>query len=192
MPEPIDRRSRPIDDGYSIVVRLDGRRVLVVGGGQIALRKTIGLLRSSASVTVVSPDFVDGFESLEGVTRVRRRYESSDVDGVWLVIAATNDPLVQRQVFDDAERVGVFVNAVDDPDRCSFILPAVVRRGPVIVSVSTQGRSPTLAGQLRDRLADALPDDLERITDDVSQRRRDIQARGESTEDTAWPDLLDP
>jgi precorrin-2 dehydrogenase/sirohydrochlorin ferrochelatase len=191
MSEAADRRARPIDDGYSIIVRLDGRRVLVVGGGAIALRKATGMVQAGAAVTVVSPQFVDGFDAL-GVSLVHRPYQSSDVDGAWLVVAATNDPQVQQQIFDDAERGRVFVNAVDDPDRCSYILPAVVRRGPVIVSVSTQGRSPALAGQLRDRLADALPDDLERIADDVWQRRREIQARGESTEDHAWPDLLEP
>jgi precorrin-2 dehydrogenase/sirohydrochlorin ferrochelatase len=190
MPDPADRRSQPIDDGYPIVVRLQGRRVLVVGGGQIALRKTRGLAASGAVITVVSPDFVDGFDALPDLTIVRRHYESTDLHDVWLVVAATNDPAVQQQIFDEGERAGVFVNAVDDPDRCSFILPAVARRGPVIVSVSTQGRSPALAGQLRDRLADALPDDLEQVTDQVWQRRRDMQAQGRSTEDAEWPDLL--
>ena len=192
MPDPVDRRSRPVDDGYPIVVRLDGRAVVVIGGGQIALRKASGMARAGARVTVVSPEFVAGFESIDGITLTRRRYRSSDLTGAWLAVAATNDPSVQQQVFDDGERAGVFVNAVDDPDRCSFILPAVERRGPVIVAVSTQGRSPALAGQLRDRLAAALPADVERITDQVWQRRRDIQARGESTEDATWSDLLDP
>jgi siroheme synthase-like protein len=188
---PADRRALPIDDGYPIVVRLTGRRVVVVGGGNIALRKTAGLVEAGAAVTVISPQIVDGFSALAGVTIVQRRYEPSDVDGAWLVVAATNDSAVQQQIFDDGQRAGVFVNAVDDPDRCSFILPAVARRGPVIVAVSTQGRSPALAGQLRDRLADALPADLEQITDQVWQRRREMQARGESTEDVDWPDLLD-
>jgi precorrin-2 dehydrogenase / sirohydrochlorin ferrochelatase len=192
MPDPVDRRSSPIDDGYPIVVRLNGRRVLVVGGGQIALRKATGLAQAGASVTVVSPELVEAFGALEGVEIVRRGYRSSDLEGAWLVVAATNDPAVQQQIFDEGERAGVFVNAVDDPDRCSFILPAVLRRGPVIVSVSTQGRSPALAAQLRDRLADALPDDLEQTTDDVWQRRREMQARGESTEDATWSNLLDP
>lgn len=192
MPEPLDRRSRPVDDGYSIVVRLSGRRVLVVGGGQIALRKCAGLLAAGAAITVVSPVFVEGFHALDGVTLVHRRYETTDLDGEWLVVAATNDPVVQQRVYDDGQAAGIFVNAVDDPDRCSFILPAVVRRGPVIVSVSTQGRSPALAGQLRDLVAGALPDDLEQITDRVWQRRREIQAQGGSTEDVEWPDLLDP
>ncbi len=165
--------------------------MVVVGGGNIALRKATGLVESGAAVTVISPQIIDGFDALDGVAMVRRAYESSDVEGAWLVVAATNDAAVQQQIFDDGQRLGVFVNAVDDPDRCSFILPAVARRGPVIVAVSTQGRSPALAGQLRDLLAAALPDNLEQITDLVWQRRREMQARGESTEDVAWPDLLD-
>jgi precorrin-2 dehydrogenase / sirohydrochlorin ferrochelatase len=182
--------SEPIVDGYPIVVRVAGRPVLVVGGGVIALRKTEGLLGSGASVTVVSPDFVDGFESLSGVTLVRRPYQSIDLDGAWLVVAATNDPTVQQQVFDEAEVRGVFCNAVDDPARCSFILPATLRRGPVIVAVSTQGRSPSLAGYLRTLLAAAIPADIEAIATDLAAQRKAIQARGESTEDVDWPNPL--
>lgn len=190
MTEP--RHSQPIDDGYPIVVRLAGRRVLVVGGGAIALRKTSGLLAVGAAVTVVSPELVDGFRSIDGVVLVERRYASSDLDGAWLVVAATDDPAVQQQIFDDGERAGVFVNAVDDPDRCSFILPAVVRRGPVVVAVSTQGRSPSLAGHLRDLLGDAIPSDIERLAADLAEQRREIQARGASTEDVHWPNPLTP
>ncbi|MEZ5251759.1 MAG: NAD(P)-dependent oxidoreductase [Ilumatobacteraceae bacterium] len=100
-------RSRRIDDGFPVVVRLQGRPVLVVGGGVIALRKTEGLLASGATVRVVSPEFVDGFEAL-GVERVQRRYEPSDLDGAWLVVAATNDAVVQQQIFDECEARGVF------------------------------------------------------------------------------------
>jgi siroheme synthase-like protein len=189
MPEPSPGRA-PIDDGYPIVVRLAGRRVVVVGGGEVALRKASALVASGAAVTVVAPEVVAGFAQLDGVDVVRRRYESGDVAGAWLVVAATDDPVVQQQIFDDGERAGVFVNAVDDPERCSYVLPAVVRRGPVIVAVSTQGRSPALAGQLRDRLAAALPDDLEAIVEAAAARRRAIHARGGSTEDEAWGDLL--
>ncbi|MEK7423048.1 MAG: bifunctional precorrin-2 dehydrogenase/sirohydrochlorin ferrochelatase [Actinomycetota bacterium] len=169
---------RQIDDGYPIVVRLNGRRVLVVGGGPVALRKVGALLAAGASITVVSPEFVGGFESLSGVEQVRRCYEPADLDSAWLVVAATNDPVVQQRIFDDGERAGVWVNAVDDPERCSFILPAIERRGPVIVAVSTQGRSPTLAGQLRDHLAGCLPDDVAELAERMSDQRRQIQARG--------------
>lgn len=195
MSEP--RRAKPIDDGYSVVVRLAGRPVLVVGGGAIALRKVQGLLASGATITVVAPAFVDGFQCLDHeapamVTLVRRCYQAGDIDGMWLVVAATNDPDVQQQIFDDGEWAGVFVNAVDDPDRCSFILPAVERRGPVIVAVSTQGRSPSLAGHLRDVLAAAIPAGIEQLAADLADQRSQIQARGESTEDTVWPNPFSP
>lgn len=178
----------PVDDGYPVVVRLRGRRVVVVGGGAVALRKTEGLVAAGASVTVVSPQVVDGFDGLAGVTVVRRTYRAADLDGAWLVVAATGDAAVQQAVFDEGERRGVFVNAVDDPDRCSFILPAVERRGPVIVAVSTQGRSPALAGHLRDHLRAAIPNDIEQLAADLAERRRLIRARGGSTEDVEWPD----
>ena len=180
----------PIVDGYPIIVRLAGRPVLVVGGGVIALRKTEGLVASGASITVVSPDFADGFEQLERVTLVQRTYETADLDGMWLVVAATNDPVVQQRIFDECEARHIFCNAVDDPDRCAFILPAIVRRGPVIVSVSTQGRSPTLAKHLKDVLADAIPENIEELAAELSAKRKAIQARGESTEDHDWPNPL--
>jgi siroheme synthase-like protein len=180
----------PIVDGYPIIVRLQGRPVLVVGGGVIALRKTEGLVASGATITVVSPDFADGFEQLERVTLVQRTYDTSDLDGMWLVVAATNDPVVQQQIFDECEARHIFCNAVDDPDRCAFILPAIVRRGPVIVAVSTQGRSPTLAKHLKDVLAAAIPDNVEELAAELSAKRKAIQQRGESTEDHDWPNPL--
>jgi len=180
----------PIDDGYPIVVRLGGRPVLVVGGGRVALRKASGLAAAGAQVTVVSPEFVDGFDGLPGTTLLRRAYLSTDLDGVALAFAATDDPAVQQQVFDDGEQRRVLVNAADDPERCSFILPAVERRGAVIVAVSTQGRSPALAGQLRDLLARALPEDLDAIVEAAARRRAEIHQAGGSTEDADWADLL--
>ena len=190
MADPSDlAKARRIDDGYPIVVRLEGRPVLVVGGGVIALRKTEGLLASGATVRVVSPEFVEGFDSL-AVEQVHRRYEPTDLDGAWLVVAATNDPVVQQQIFDECEARGVFCNAVDDPDRCSFILPAIERRGPVIMAVSTQGRSPTLAKYLKQHLAAAMPDNLEELAERLAAERKAIQARGESTEDREWPNPL--
>jgi siroheme synthase-like protein len=178
-----------IDDGYPVVLRLGGRTVLVVGGGAVALRKARGLLEARAVVTVVAPEVVEGFDSLDVIV-VRRPYRRTDLEGQQLVVAATNDPAVQQQIFDDCERAGVWVNSADDPDRCSFILPAIERRGPVIVAVSTQGRSPALAAQLRDRIAASLPADLEAVTEAAAQRRAEAHARGDSTEDMDWSDLL--
>jgi siroheme synthase-like protein len=94
-------------------------------------------------------------------------------------------------VYDDGERLGIWVNAADDPDRCAFILPAIVRRGPVIVAVSTQGRSPVLASRLRDKLAAALPADLEERVERLSAERDRIHAEGGSTEVVDWSAFVD-
>lgn len=185
----------PVVDGYPLVVRLQGRPVLVVGGGVIGLRKTEGLLASGATITAVSPVFAEGWAELadahaDRLTLVHRPYETSDLDAAWLVVAATNDAVVQQRIFDECEQRRVFCNAVDDPDRCAFILPAIERRGPVIVSVSTQGRSPTLAKHLRDLLASAMPEDIEALAERLAAERKAIQASGRSTEDIPWPNPL--
>jgi precorrin-2 dehydrogenase / sirohydrochlorin ferrochelatase len=181
----------PISDGYPVVLRLAGRPVLVVGGGAVAARKVDGLVSAGAQVTVVAPEPCAELAARDDVAVERRRYLRGEVAGYWLVIAATDDPTVQQAVFDDAEERGVWVNAADDPDRCSFILPAVARRGPVIVAVSTQGTSPALASRLRDRLADALPPDVEQIALELRRRRERIRGAGGSTESHDWSADLD-
>ena len=174
---------------YPIVVRLQGRRCLVVGGGRVALRKVEGLMAAGALVSVVAPAVEEGIALLarEGVVTVEERpYRAEDVAGAWLVFAATDDPAVQQAVFDDAERAGVWVNAADEPERCAFFLPAVHRRDPVLVAVSTQGASPALAGWLRDRLAAALPVRLEALVAALRAERRALRAAGQSTEGLDW------
>jgi siroheme synthase-like protein len=179
---------------YPIVLRLQGKRCLVVGGGQVALRKVEGLVAAGARVTVVAPEVAEGLTRLahDGVVTVERRaYRADDVAGAWLVFAATDEPAVQQAVFDDAEQAGVWVNAADDPDRCAFFLPAVHRRDPVVVAVSTQGASPALAGWLRDRMAGALPIRLEALVAALREERRALRAAGQSTEGIDWRSRID-
>ena len=146
------------DDAYPVVLRLTGRRVLVVGGGKVAVGKARGLLERGAQVTVVAPQV---HPDMPVEVRVkRRRYRARDGRGAHLVFAATDDRAVNQAVFDDAEDRGVWACSVDDPDRCSFALPAVHRDGHVVIAVTTSGASPTLAQAVRDRCAAALPDDL--------------------------------
>jgi siroheme synthase-like protein len=174
---------------YPVVLRLSGRRVLVVGGGAVAARKVEGLLAAGAAVTVVAPTVVAELRAAGGrgdIVVIDRSYRAGDLDGSWLVLTATDDEATQQQVFDDAEAAGIWVNAADDPQRCSFFLPAVHRREPVLVSVSTQGTSPALASWLRDRLAAALPERLEELVAVLARRRAEIQAQGRSTEDEDW------
>lgn len=176
---------------YPVLLRLAGRRCLVVGGGRVALRKVHGLLAAGADVTVVAPDVVDELAALDGVTVQRRRYRPGEVAGYRLVVTATDDPAVNRRVFDDGDAAGVWVNSADDPVNCSFTLPAVVRRGPVTVSVSTGGTSPALAAWLRDRLAGEVGPEYTILAELLAERRQALRLQGTPTEGLSWQRALD-
>ena len=137
---------------YVACVDLDDRSVLVVGAGRVAHEKVRGLLDCGAAVTVVAPHVATEVEALP-VELLRRAYRRSDLDGRYLVVAATSDPAVNTRVFADAEARALLCNVVDVPELCSFILPALHREDPITVAVSTGGASPVLAQRLRDEIA---------------------------------------
>jgi precorrin-2 dehydrogenase / sirohydrochlorin ferrochelatase len=143
---------------YLACLDLAGRGCLVVGGGRIGLEKARGLLECGATVTVVAPEIEPDLERLAVHLR-RRRYDTADLDGNMLVVAATPSRSVNRKIFRDAEARSMLVNVVDTPDLCSFILPAVYRRDPIALAVSTGGASPALAKRLRDELGERIDDD---------------------------------
>jgi precorrin-2 dehydrogenase/sirohydrochlorin ferrochelatase len=137
---------------YIACLRLKGRRCLVVGGGDIGLEKVEGLLACDADVTLVAPEAHPGLIELarEGSIRwEQREYEPPDLEGCLIAIAATNDTDVNIRVFDDAERRAMLINVVDVPPLCNFILPAIVRTGPLAVAISTAGASPALAKRMK-------------------------------------------
>ena len=127
---------------YPVNLDLWGRRVLVVGGGQVAARKVAGLLSAGAAVTVVAPDAVAEIAEDPDVRWHQRPYRRGEVASYRLAITATDDPSVNRQVARDGDAANVLVNSADDPANCSFILPAVVRRGDLQLTVSTNGLQP--------------------------------------------------
>jgi len=137
---------------YMACLDLMDRPVLVVGGGRVAHEKVEGLLDCGAAVTVVAPQVVPELERLP-VTLVRRGYRSEDLDGRFLVVAATSTASVNRRVYREAETRALLCNVVDVPELCSFILPAVHRQDPIAVAISTGGASPVLAQRLRDEVA---------------------------------------
>jgi siroheme synthase-like protein len=142
---------------YIACLRLKGRRCLVVGGGDVGLEKVEGLLACDAEVTLVAPDAHPALQALaqEGSIRWERRvYEPRDLDGCLIAIAATNDSEVNIGVFDDAEGRAMLVNVVDVPPLCNFILPAIVRTGPLAVAISTAGASPALAKRMKREIAE--------------------------------------
>jgi siroheme synthase-like protein len=136
---------------YLACLDLTGRSCLVVGGGKVGLEKARGLLECGAVVTVVSPQVEPELERLPVHVR-RKRYETADLDGNFLVVAATSVRSVNHRIFREGEARSMLVNVVDTPDLCSFILPAVYRRDPIALAVSTGGASPALAKRLRDEL----------------------------------------
>jgi precorrin-2 dehydrogenase/sirohydrochlorin ferrochelatase len=137
---------------YIACLRLKGRRCLVVGGGAIGLEKVEGLLACDADVTLVAPEADPALVelSLEGsITWERREYQPADLAGMLIVIAATSDTDTNVRVFEDAEERAMLVNVVDVPPLCNFILPAIVRTGPLAVAISTAGASPALAKRMK-------------------------------------------
>ncbi|HLQ76041.1 MAG TPA: bifunctional precorrin-2 dehydrogenase/sirohydrochlorin ferrochelatase, partial [Terriglobia bacterium] len=139
---------------YPVFIRLENRPVLVVGGGEVAERKVDSLLEAGATVTVVSPEATRQLREHADSGRItlqRRGFTPSDMDSASLVITATDDPATQREVVSIARAKGVLINTVDKPELCDFILPAILRRGDVTLAISTSGKSPALAANLRER-----------------------------------------
>jgi siroheme synthase-like protein len=142
---------------YIACLRLTGRRCVVIGGGDIGLEKVEGLLACEGDVTVIAPEAHPSLVELadEGsIVWQQRDYEPGDLDGALIAIAATNDTDVNIRVFDDAEERSMLVNVVDVPPLCNFILPAIVRTGPLAVAISTAGASPALAKRMKREIAD--------------------------------------
>jgi precorrin-2 dehydrogenase/sirohydrochlorin ferrochelatase len=140
---------------YPIFLDLKDRPVLVVGAGKVALRKSKGLLEAGARVTIVAPEWEPEFESLP-VRIVRRRFRASDLGGVVLVFAATDDRLANHRIGIAAKGKGVFANIADSAEECDFLVPARVQRGNLQFAVSTGGESPRLSVELRKKLEDIL------------------------------------
>jgi len=141
---------------YVACLRLAGRKCLVVGGGEVGLEKVEGLLACDATVTLIAPEAIEPLRELaaEGsIQWLAREWQPSDLDGAFLVIAATDDSDVNIRIFEEAERRAMLVNVVDVPPLCNFILPAIVRQGPLAIAISTQGASPALAKRIRDEVA---------------------------------------
>jgi precorrin-2 dehydrogenase len=151
---------------YIACLRLKGRPCLVVGGGEVGLEKVEGLLACDGDVTLVAPDAEPTLQELAGEGSIRwerREYRPEDLEGKFLVIAATNDSEVNIGVFDDAERRAMLVNVVDVPPLCNFILPAIVRTGPLAIAISTAGASPALAKRMKREIAALFGDEYARL-----------------------------
>ena len=151
---------------YIACLKLTGRRCVVVGGGEIGLEKVEGLLACEGRVVLIAPDAVPELEALAAERSIewrRRRYEPADLEATFIAIAATNDTDVNIGVYEDAERRAMLVNVVDVPPLCNFILPAIVRTGPLAIAISTAGASPALAKRIKREIADQYGEPYARL-----------------------------
>jgi len=140
---------------YPIHLDIQNRNCLVVGGGGVGTRKVKTLLKCGAKVTVVSPEISDRLQNLAQSARLTlkpRPYRTEDIEGMFLVIGASDDETLNRQISRDAERRNTLCNIADRPEKCNFILPSILRRDDLVITISTSGRSPALAKKLRKKL----------------------------------------
>jgi precorrin-2 dehydrogenase/sirohydrochlorin ferrochelatase len=151
---------------YIACLKLTGRRCVVVGGGEIGLEKVEGLLACDGRVVLIAPAAVPELEALaaEGsIEWIRREYRTGDLEATFIAIAATDDTDVNIGVYEDAERRAMLVNIVDVPPLCNFILPAIVRTGPLAIAISTAGASPALAKRIKREIADSFGEPYARL-----------------------------
>jgi precorrin-2 dehydrogenase / sirohydrochlorin ferrochelatase len=151
---------------YVACLMLRGRRCLVVGGGDIGLEKVEGLLACGGDVTLVAPEAVPQLAEYarEGSIKWEQRaFSPEDLEGAFLAIAATSDTEVNIGVYEEAEKRAMLVNVVDVPPLCNFILPAIVRNGPLAIAISTQGASPALAKRMKREIAESFGEPYARL-----------------------------
>lgn len=166
---------------YPAMLDLRGKDAIVIGGDEIAAEKAAGLVAAGASVRVISPTFCDALLMLaeqQKVTLSPKAYQTGDLAGAFLVIAATNDPRLAESVWNESQERGQPINVVDMPRYCSFILPSILRRGQLTIAVSTEGASPGLAKRIRQQLEKLFPAAYEPYLRLASAARARLRASG--------------
>jgi precorrin-2 dehydrogenase/sirohydrochlorin ferrochelatase len=186
---------------YPMFVDLEGRRCLVVGGGPVATEKVEKLLDHGAAVRLVTPEMTPDLEAVAAAGRLaelhRRTYRPEDLEGCFLVIAATNLDAINRMVWQDAEARNMLCNVVDVPPLCNFIVPSIVRRGELALAISTGGASPVVAKHIRRELEaaygpewESLVNLLRELRDDLKDRYLDMPSRRDAVERLMATDVV--
>lgn len=159
---------------YPVFFKLDKLKMLVVGAGEVGYEKMFFILKSSpnANITIVAPWAREEVSEIIGsqkykINWIERKFKATDIDGYDLIVAATNFPEVNQQVYDAAKAKGKLINVADTPDLCDFYLGSIVTRGNLKVAISTNGKSPTFAKRFRQVLEDVLPDDSAELVENL-------------------------
>jgi len=178
---------------YPILLNLLSKKCLVVGGGNVALRKVQALLEQGTNVEVVSPDLCPELNKLaeEGTIRaIHRDYKPEDLKNAFIAIAATDDARTNEMVAAQAKRLGILVNIVDDPNNSDFIVPSYFRRGDIIIAASTSGRSPALARKIRSELEKSFPTEYAQLALVADEVRSELKQQGITVSGDAWQQVL--
>ncbi len=181
---------------YPIFIDLQGKKVIVVGGGTVAQRKIETLLEYGAAIHVIARQLTPTLNEYveEGKMKLLgREFRESYLNGAFVVIAATDDPLMNRQISENAREKGLLVNAVDQPSDCNFIVPSILRRGDLLIAVSTSGKSPALAKKVRETLEKKFGSEYELLLILMGHLRKEILSRGLSQDENMriFHDLVD-
>ncbi|MFA5400807.1 MAG: bifunctional precorrin-2 dehydrogenase/sirohydrochlorin ferrochelatase [Dehalococcoidia bacterium] len=179
---------------YPVYLNLQGRKCLIAGGGQVALRKAAALLEHGAEITVISPRICAGLRKLESegmIKAVNRYYRAGDMKGVSIAIVATSNRKINRSAAEEAKKRRVPVNVVDDPMLSDFIVPSILRRGDLSIAVSTSAKSPALARKIRSRLEGAFGSEYASLVTLIEKVRRRVKKQGLKVSSSDWQRTID-
>ena len=160
---------------FPFFMEIKGRECLVAGGGIVALRKIEKLLPFGVKITVVSPAFCTELEEMKDILRVKREFQPADIEGKMFVIGATDQEAVNQQIVDLCRERNIPVNIVDDPPKCTFFFPALVKKGEFVAGISTGGGSPLAARYIRRKVEDAVPAGFDRVVEVLSSVREQVK-----------------
>lgn len=188
------KKKEPATAYYPVFLNISGRKCIVVGGGQVALRKVRALLPHGAEVEVISPDLCPELAQLArsgGIQALDREYQPGDLSGAFVAIAATDNAEINRRVVAEARSRAVLVNVVDDAEKSDFIVPSCLQRGDIIIAVSTSGKSPALARKIRTKLETELGDEYAQLAQLVGEVRAELKREGIKVDGDGWQEVLD-
>jgi len=179
---------------YPVFMNVKGKKCVVIGGGQVALRKVRILLEHGADVEVISPDLYPELAELAERGEIRaltREYQAGDLENAFVAIAAINNNEINQRVVVEARRRAVLVNVVDDAEKSDFIVPSYLRRGDVAIAVSTGGKSPALARKIRSRLENELGNEYALLACLIGEARDEVRQRKIKIDSDSWQKALD-
>ena len=178
---------------YPVFLETKDRPCVVIGGGTVAQGKVAGLLAAGANVTVISPAITEGLRSLvarRAILHVARVYQKGDLTDYDIAVVATDHSEINAAVYSDARSLNIWVNVADDPAHCDFILPAILRRGDLMIAVSTSGASPAVTRAIREELEEYFTDDYARFVQIASEVRQELSEKFLSVSGEAWNKAL--